>query len=139
MKKITIILLAAIFFASLPVSLKTLAANEDLPADSIKTTSVQDDPAPGSTTTTEDAISQWTAAQALSIDEGADLEELGVGRPTLLPDSPFYFLKDWNRGIQSFFTFDQAKKAELQLKFSSEKMAEAKELLGSKKSRKPWK
>ncbi|MBI2640594.1 MAG: hypothetical protein HYW91_01750 [Candidatus Sungbacteria bacterium] len=51
-------------------------------------------------------------------------EILGVADPALLPDSPFYFLKNMGRGLRLFFTFDPAKKAELELKFADEKLAE---------------
>jgi hypothetical protein len=44
--------------------------------------------------------------------------------PKLLPTSPFYFLKEWGRGIRILFTFDPIKKSELELKISDEKMAE---------------
>lgn len=49
---------------------------------------------------------------------------LEVEEPALLPDSPFYFLKSLGRGFKMFFTFDAAKKAELELKFLDEKLAE---------------
>jgi HEPN domain-containing protein len=44
--------------------------------------------------------------------------------PKLLPTSPFYFLKEWGRGIRMFFTFDPIAKAELELKIANEKAAE---------------
>ena len=53
----------------------------------------------------------------------ADLEVEDVG---LLPTSPFYFFKEWGRGVQSFFTFNSIAKAELEAKFSNEKAAELK-------------
>jgi len=46
-------------------------------------------------------------------------ENLGI-----LPKSPFYFLKEWGRGIRMLFTFDPIKKSELEIKISDEKMAE---------------
>jgi hypothetical protein len=56
-------------------------------------------------------------------------QELGVSNPTLLPNNPFYFLKEWGRGIQSFFTFGSLKKAELQQKFSNERLVELEKLV----------
>ncbi len=53
---------------------------------------------------------------------------LGVEEPTLLPDSPFYFFKSMGRGVKMFFTFDAAKKTELELKFLDEKLAETHKL-----------
>lgn len=55
---------------------------------------------------------------------GVVYAELGVEEPSLLPGSPFYFLKSIGRGIRLFFTFDSVKKAELELKFVDEKFAE---------------
>jgi hypothetical protein len=44
--------------------------------------------------------------------------------PKLLPTGPFYFLKEWGRGIRMFFTFDPIAKAEFELKITNEKAAE---------------
>lgn len=43
---------------------------------------------------------------------------------SLLPTSPFYFLKEIERSIETFFTFDKAEKAELQLEIAQEKLSE---------------
>ncbi|MFA4999101.1 MAG: DUF5667 domain-containing protein, partial [Candidatus Paceibacterota bacterium] len=51
----------------------------------------------------------------------------------ILPDSPFYFLKSWARSIQMALTFDPLKKAELQLKFSNEKIIETEKMVTLKK------
>ena len=81
----------------------------------------------------EEPISQETILtkvnEMVDLDEDIEAEDLEVGDPTILPDSPFYFLKNWRRGIQSFFTFSQVKKAELKLKFASEKLIEAKKMI----------
>lgn len=61
---------------------------------------------------------------------------LGVPEPTLLPDSTFYFLKDWGRGINLFFTFNSAKKAELETRFADEKLAELEKLAAEKPNEK---
>ncbi len=55
-------------------------------------------------------------------------QDLGVSDPTLLPDSPFYFLKEWTRNIRIVFTLDNVKKAELESKFTNEKLIELKKL-----------
>ncbi len=83
------------------------------------------------TSTAETITADQQASQAITTDETADLN---TGEPSLLPDNPFYFLKNWFRGIKTFFNFDPAKKIELKLKFSSEKMAEAKKLLEQNKT-----
>jgi len=81
--------------------------------------------------TAAEALAAQEAAQAVNMDENT---AAASQQPKLLSDSPFYFLKNWSREIQSFFNFDPAKKAELQLKFSSEKLAEAKALLSKQKN-----
>ena len=52
-------------------------------------------------------------------------QTLNVASPTVLPGSPFYFLKEIGRNIQAALTMDPVKKAELKLKFANEKLAEA--------------
>jgi hypothetical protein len=42
----------------------------------------------------------------------------------ILPHSPFYFLKEWTRGIQRIFTLNPTTKVELELKIKSEKIKE---------------
>ena len=71
--------------------------------------------------------------EAVNLDEDIQPEDLGISEPRLLPDSPFYFLKNWGRNIQSFFTFNPVKKAELKLKFANEKLIEVKKLVEEKK------
>jgi putative hemolysin len=66
--------------------------------------------------------------EAVNLDENVQPADLGVGEPNLLPNNSFYFLKNWGRGISSFFTFNPVAKAELKLKFANEKLMEAKKL-----------
>lgn len=54
--------------------------------------------------------------------------DLGVENVGTLPTSPFYFLKEWRRGFSRLFTFDAVAKAELELKVTNEKAAEALEV-----------
>lgn len=51
--------------------------------------------------------------------------DLGVANVGTLPTSRFYFLKEWGRRISRFFTFNSVAKAELELKITNEKAAEA--------------
>ena len=74
------------------------------------------------------ALAQEEATEAINLDEDIQAQDLGISEPNILPDSPAYFLKNWSRGIQSFFTFNPIKKAELRLKFASEKLIEAKKI-----------
>lgn len=54
--------------------------------------------------------------------------DLDVENPGLLPTNPFYFLKEWGRGIRRFFTFNSTAQAELELEFVNEKAAELKKI-----------
>jgi len=68
---------------------------------------------------------------ALAQDAPADVtsQDLGISEQTLLPDSPFYFLKEWKRGIQSFFAFGRLKKTELEQQFANERLIEIQKLV----------
>lgn len=69
-----------------------------------------------------------TGADAVDPAEVVTSADLGVEDPGVLPTSRLYFFKEWGRGLQSFFTFDSVKKAELELRFTNEKAAEAKKV-----------
>ncbi len=66
--------------------------------------------------------------EELNIDENIQAQDLGVKDPKILPGDFFYFLKSFSRGVQSFFTFGTLKNAELQMKFASERILEARKL-----------
>ena len=55
-------------------------------------------------------------------------ENLTNSEPKTLPNSPFYFLKDFWRNLRLVFTFNSVKKAELRLQFASEMLAEAQKM-----------
>ncbi len=74
-----------------------------------------------------------TAEEMVVLDEDIQAQDLGISEPKLLPDSPFYFLKNWARGIQSFFALDPVRKAELRMKFANEKLIETKKIIEEKK------
>lgn len=77
------------------------------------------------------AIGSFALAQEeTSSDDLADVTaaDLGAREPNILPDSPFYFIKEWSRNIQSFFTLDPVKKIELKNKVAGERLLEAKKL-----------
>src|SRR3990167_11007107 len=63
-----------------------------------------------------------TAIQATEI----TTQDLEVEDPGMLPTSPFYFLKNWTRTIKRTITFDQTKKAELELEIINQQAAEIK-------------
>ena len=75
-------------------------------------------------------MAQTDSAVTPAIDQPEVLaQDLGVTNPKILPGSPLYFLKEWGRGVQSFFTFGQLKKTELEQKFANEKLIELKKLV----------
>jgi len=80
------------------------------------------------------AIIYWAVAFPVSAQEETQptgeitTKDLGVENPGILPSSPFYFLKEWRRGIKKIFTFDPVKKAELELEEANERAAEIKKL-----------
>lgn len=80
-------------------------------------------------------VAQNEAPEMVRIDEDIQAQELEVGEPTILPDSPFYFFKEWGRTIQSFFAFNPIAKAELLERFANEKLIELKKMVEQEKSR----
>ncbi len=80
------------------------------------------------TVTDTTAVTNGQVDAAVAADQTVTAADLGVAEPTLLPDSPFYFFKNLSRGIQSAFTFNKIKKAELQAQFANEKLVEARKL-----------
>ena len=79
----------------------------------------------------ENAVSEdagTTAEQMVQEDDDAVNEDLGVSEPTILPDSPIYFLKNFYRKITDIITFDDTKKMENRLQWANEKLAEIKKL-----------
>ena len=75
------------------------------------------------------------ATQEIALDEEVTAQDLDVGDPLILPDNPLYFFKNIARTIQSAFTFDSVKKAELKEKFANEKLIELKKMVEENKSR----
>jgi len=60
--------------------------------------------------------------------DAVTISDLGIENPGLLPTNPFYFLKEWGRGVRRVFTFNPVTKAELELRIANEKAAEAKQV-----------
>ena len=58
--------------------------------------------------------------------EEITISDLGVEKTGILPTNPFYFAKEWSRGLKLLFTPDPVKKAALELKVANEKAAELK-------------
>lgn len=66
--------------------------------------------------------------EEITVDEDITAGDLGISEPKVLPDSPFYFIKNLWRGVRSAFTFNKVKKAELRLSYANERLIEAKKL-----------
>src|SRR3989304_9744471 len=62
------------------------------------------------------------------VGEEVTFEDLGVTKTGLLPTNPFYFVKEWERKVRLFVAVSPIKRAELELKFTSEKAAELKKV-----------
>lgn len=67
--------------------------------------------------------------EAVMTDEEITAEDLGISEPKTLPNSPFYFLKDFWRQLRLTLTFNSVKKTELRLQFANEMLIEAKKLV----------
>lgn len=74
------------------------------------------------------AIASLITILPVNAQEAASSVDLGVENPGMLPTSPFYFLKEWSRGINKFFTFNPVKKAELELDEINQRAAEIKKM-----------
>ncbi|MBT9168763.1 MAG: hypothetical protein DDT19_02111 [Syntrophomonadaceae bacterium] len=74
------------------------------------------------------AIASLTAILPVSAQEAISSVNLEVENPGILPTSPFYFFKEWKRGINKFFTFNPVKKAELELDEINQRAAEIKKM-----------
>lgn len=126
----------SIFFltAALVLVLSGIALAQEEPAATPEGTETEDQPtdliAPSPTT---DVAETTGVVEELTLDETVTPEELGLKEPNLLPDSKFYFLKNWGRALKSAVTFNPVKKAELKLKFASEKLLEAQKLADKNK------
>ena len=75
------------------------------------------------------ALAAESTLEEVTQDVEITAEDLELEEPTFLPGSPFYFLKEWSRGIRSFFTFSSAKKLELENSYANEKLLELKKLI----------
>jgi hypothetical protein len=65
-----------------------------------------------------------TTANAVTQTQNITTADLGVSNPGLLPTNPFYFIKEWGRGVRMFFTFDPVSKAKYELNVTNQKAAE---------------
>jgi len=109
---------------------------EPIPEEEIEPREIEEISQGQEEVTAEEGISLEPVVKEISEEVKADEEitasQLEVAEPMMLPDSRFYFLKNWGRGLSLVFTFDKVKKAEKQLQFADEKLIEAKKLIEKK-------
>ncbi len=74
------------------------------------------------------ALAEQTLEEVIQ-DTEVTAESLNIKDPEILPDSPFYFLKEWGRNIRSFLTFNNVEKLELKNRFANENLLELKKLV----------
>src|SRR3989338_8115513 len=73
-------------------------------------------------------VNSAVAHEGESTVEEITTADLGVENPGLLPTNPFYFFKEWGRGIKMFFTFNKVSKAGYELEITNQKAAELKKV-----------
>ena len=77
---------------------------------------------------TQEATFASQEIQAIVAADEVTTKDLGVEEPGILPSSPFYFLKNWGRGVQRVFTFDPTNRAALELQIINQQAAEIKKM-----------
>lgn len=55
-------------------------------------------------------------------------QDLGIENTGILPSNPFYFFKEWGRGVRRAFSFNPTSRAELSLEIVNERAAEMNKL-----------
>ena len=76
----------------------------------------------------QEATSTSQEIQAIVAADEVTTKDLGVEEPGILPSSPFYFLKNWGRGVQRIFTFNPINRAALELQIVNQQAAEIKKM-----------
>jgi len=72
---------------------------------------------------------QGNASQEVDVDENVEIQDLEVKEQKVLPGDFLYFIKEWSRQLNYFFTINSVKKIELRLKISNERLLELKKLV----------
>lgn len=90
-------------------------------AEETTTTTIADTTTTTTLDTTTTTVGDTTTT---TIEEFSVPKALGLNKVGLLPTSPFYFLKEWWRGLKIGWIRDPIKESEAQLQILSEKLAE---------------
>ena len=80
---------------------------------------------------TEEAVlgNEETVTEDVELDTEVQAKDLGLSTPRLLPNNPFYFLKDWVRSIREVITIDPVAKLELRETYANERLLELREMV----------
>lgn len=81
------------------------------------------------------AFPKTDSGSRVSSEAELELAETTFSEPGILPDHPFYFLKQFKEKVQLIVTFDEKEKTKLHLKFAKTRLAEAKVLLDKNKTK----
>ena len=84
----------------------------------------------------ETTLAQETSTEtieAVNLDEDIQPSDLGVGKPRILPDSPFWYLKAIRDRIWLIVTTNPMRKAELSLLFADKRIMTAQKLFENNK------
>ncbi len=81
----------------------------------------------GSASVTVDATPVASPASATA-DVSSDKQAIAEDAPVILPTNPFYFAKEFARGVRMFFTFGKINKAKYELQITDEKAQELKQV-----------
>ena len=79
-------------------------------------------------TSAQEATSTDEGIQAIVVANEVTTKDLGVEEPGILPSNPFYFLKNWGRGVRRIFTIDPVNRAALELQIINQQAAEIKKM-----------
>ncbi len=85
-------------------------------------------------TAAQDQIKDKNKPEELKLNLDNLAKDLGVSVPSVLPDSPFYLIKEVIRTVELVVTIDPAARAELLLKQDNEKTVEAAKLIEESQS-----
>ena len=72
---------------------------------------------------------ETTVTEDAGLDTEVRAEDLDLSTPILLPNSPFYFMKDWARSIRELVTRDPLAKLELKERYANERLLELREMV----------
>lgn len=111
----------------------SLAQDEDVPANEelVEDVALPDNVIIETGEEMDASLANEAIADAVE-DQTVEASDLGVEESIILPDSPWYGLKDLWRGTKLALTFNKVKKAEKRLEIANERLVEAQILVKEK-------